>query len=784
MLKKYLIFIIVIVWCNSLFSQTSLPKYEFRGGWIATVINLDWPSSPNASTQDQKEELLYQLDEMKRTGINAVIFQIRSECDAMYDSNYDPWSYYLTGAQGVPPSPYWDPLEFAVEEAHKRGMELHAWFNPYRAVKTVGSYPIHSTHVSSQNPSWVIRIGDIKFLDPGLPMVRDYVTNVIMDVVNRYDIDGVHFDDYFYPYPPEAITNEDATTFAQYPRGFSYIHDWRRDNVNIFVQQLQDTINQIKPYIKWGISPFGIWQNGVPSGITGLSAYHTIYCDALAWLTNQTVDYIAPQCYWAINDAGQWYDVLVPWWANQLNSRHLYVGQIINSSYTNDELPNQIQINRQTTNVHGNIIFRSKILVNNSKSFKDSLINNYFRYPAITPVMNWKDSILPNEPRNLRYVNLPDSSIAALQWEVPSIASDGDSASRYVVYKFDYNPTYPNDFSDPANILSVEGLRFSSPQEPTGTGPYYYAVTSLDRNSNESIASNVLSISPPPLSQLIYPVNNAINMPDSIPLQWENSDFVSRYNLQVCTDSLFSSNVININNIADTLYNIWGLEGEQNYFWRIQAKNAGGTGTFSDAFKFGTGFPVAPVLAYPAYDSTNLPLEPTLGWQSVQSADNYRLQVAKSLDFNPTSIVYDSSGITDTSITIGPLQANKRHHWRVKAINTFGLSVWSNLGRFKTVNPAIIEDLGNIPLEYSLQQNFPNPFNATTHIKFSIKELSDVILKIYDIKGRVIDTIVNSRLNRGKYEISYDANHLASGIYIYVLKTDKVIMIKKMVLVK
>ena len=245
---------------------------------------MDWPSSPTASVDKQKEDLIKLLDELKAININCVVFQIRTECDALYASNYDPWSYWLTGAQGTAPSPFFDPLEFAVEEAHKRGIELHAWFNPYRAEKTVGAYSISNQHVTKLHPDWVIQIGSFKFLNPGLPEVMEYVTNVVTDVVKRYDVDGVHFDDYFYPYPPNNITNQDYATFQAYPRGFSNIADWRRNNVNMLVKMVNDSIQVHKSYVRFGISPFGIWKSGVPSGIIGLSAYNDIYCDAVAWL--------------------------------------------------------------------------------------------------------------------------------------------------------------------------------------------------------------------------------------------------------------------------------------------------------------------------------------------------------------------------------------------------------------------------------------------------------------------------------------------------------------------
>ncbi|MGH7451691.1 MAG: glycoside hydrolase family 10 protein, partial [bacterium] len=299
-MKKLLPIILTISFITPIntFATDNPPKREFRGAWIATVINLDWPSTPGLAPGTQRGELMRLLDELQAAGINAVMFQVRSECDAMYASTIEPWSYWLTGGQGRAPSPFYDPLQFAVQEAHKRGMELHAWLNPYRSVREIGSYANAANHVSVQHPEWLFRAGNTRVLDPGLPMVRAYVTSVVMDVVNRYDVDGIHFDDYFYPYPPDQISNQDDATFANYSRGFTNRGDWRRDNVNLLIKMIHDSIQVVKPYVKFGISPFGIWRNGIPTGITGLDAYNTIYCDALAWLQQQTIDYLTPQLYW------------------------------------------------------------------------------------------------------------------------------------------------------------------------------------------------------------------------------------------------------------------------------------------------------------------------------------------------------------------------------------------------------------------------------------------------------------------------------------------------------
>jgi len=248
-MKKFVYYLFIILFSNNLFSQPLPPKREFRGAWIATVVNYDWPSKPGLSTADQQTELTTLLDELKISGINAIFFQIRTECDAFYQSSYEPWSYYLTGQQGTPPSPFYDPLEFVIKESHKRGMELHAWLNPYRAEKTIGAYPFVGDHITKTHPDWILQINTYKFLNPGIPEVADYVTKIISDVARRYDIDGVHLDDYFYPYPPDQITDQDSAAFRIYNQGITNIGDWRRENTTSLIAQIDDSLKSIKPYL-------------------------------------------------------------------------------------------------------------------------------------------------------------------------------------------------------------------------------------------------------------------------------------------------------------------------------------------------------------------------------------------------------------------------------------------------------------------------------------------------------------------------------------------------------
>ena len=473
------------------------PKREFRAAWIATVVNLDWPSSRYATPGSQQQDLINLLELLKNAGINAVLLQIRTECDALYASSYEPWSYWLTGTQGTAPSPYYDPLHFAIEEAHKRNMELHAWFNPYRAERQINSYTLSNNHVVKTNPDWILTFSavNLKLLNPGLAQVRDYVTAVVMDVVNNYDIDGVHFDDYFYPYPNgnfTGITNEDDATYAADPRGFSDRGAWRRDNVNLLVAQVYDSIHSVKKHVRFGISPFGIWKSGVPSGIVGLDAYSQIYCDAVYWLSNDIVDYLTPQLYWSFG-GGQDYGKLMPWWASQTDDRPIIPGHALYKAggWPANEIPSQIRLNRSTAHVSGSVFFRARHVQSNILGVTDSLRDDLYYYPSIMPEMPWLDSEAPSPPQNLTRTIYPN--MVELNWQKSPPETDGDTAGFYVVYRFDNNEAV--DFDDVSKIMTIaRGNIVQYQDKSVGSNPQFtYYVSALDRLHNESVPSGPIT---------------------------------------------------------------------------------------------------------------------------------------------------------------------------------------------------------------------------------------------------------------------------------------------------
>lgn len=474
-------------------AQVLFPKHEFRGVWVATVANIDWPSRPGLPVETMKREALEILDMHKSQGMNAIIFQVRPSADAFYLSALEPWSRYLTGIPGKAPDPFFDPLQFWIEESHQRGMELHAWLNPYRLAQNA-SEPIAGDHIAFRNPEWVINYGNKLYFDPGVPATRSHVKNVVTDIVRRYDVDAIHFDDYFYPYPANTAFPDDAS-FSRYGRAFrpDQKEDWRRENVDILIKMLNDSIKSIKPWVKFGISPFGVWRNSFvdPEGSAtraGVSNYDHLYADVRKWLREGWIDYVIPQIYWEIGHPAADFETLVSWWNRNASGRGLYIGQApykVNPASPTEawrnpgQLPQQVELLRRYNYVSGSAYFSSNQFKRDLFGFQDSLSMRLNRLPALMPPMPWLQVEKPVTPEKVR------ASGRKVRWRAARSYPLTAQPLRYLVYLNEAGtPFDPGNTAQIVQYTDLQAIRFNRRRGKKKI--YEVRISAIDRLSNES----------------------------------------------------------------------------------------------------------------------------------------------------------------------------------------------------------------------------------------------------------------------------------------------------------
>lgn len=740
---KQLIFILTILaTSNVLWSQTA-PKHEMRASWFTTVWGLDWPANTIPSTGDsyyiqkQKDQLIHLLDRLQAANMNAAFFQVRSECDAMYQSEYEPWSAYLVATRGMDPG--YDPLAFAVEECHKRGMELHAWLNPYRFESSQGKYAGQAGDYRQTNPNWVLEYPDksdgsknVALLDPGNPEVRKRIADIVKDILSKYDVDGIVFDDYFYAYGGTP-SNLDAYSQNLYkPEGIN-LGDWRRDNINRMVEDVHKVIQENKPWVTFGLSPFGIWTTDrnvaakegltLPDGIVGSNMYEQIYCDPVAWLKEKTVDYVSPQLYWPTTSSGQDYDILGPWWSDVCNhfGRHLYVSHSLSaltpSTYavslksgsekdlavelnglsmleyhasnqnanlksinTNpSEYGKQININRNSdkNGAPGSVFFRTANFF--TAGFVDYLTNNQFKNQALPPALSWQTAQNRSIPANLKIEN--DS----LLWD------SSEENVRFVVYAI------PNDLAEnTGNTATSEYLIGISYSKSFALGKYadlisthQFAVAVYDRFGNEFPAAFINSeITANNPATLLAPAKNA-EVYKPFLFNWEVVETAESYILQVAGDELFS-NKIDSRNIADNKFdgsNI-SMETGETYYWRVITRSLNANDTVSEIRAFTlVGEPSTEILQ-PANNATEISQTPVIEWENFGEGYKYQLQIAYNNAFS--SAVIDTTGIegTNFAVTKNTLTASGTFYIRVRATKDELFSAWSSNVKFSTVTQA------------------------------------------------------------------------------------------------
>ena len=491
-MKKNIVSLLLLLFVSVLYAQTyQVPKREFRAAWIQCVNG----QFQNIGTQKMQQTLSYQLDELQKDGANAIIFQVRPACDALYPSKLEPWSHFLTGQQGKAPSPYWDPLQWMIDECHKRGMELHAWINPYRA-KMKSAYALASNHIGNVHPERTFNYDGLTVMNPALQENRDYICRIVEDILTRYDVDGLHIDDYFYPYPVPGVEIPDEAQFRANPQGFSDKGDWRRHQVDLLIEQLNETIHRVKPWVKFGVSPFGIYRNqkNDPRGskTNGLQNYDELYADILLWIDKGWLDYTVPQLYWEMGHKAADYTELIRWWNDHASARPLFIGEDVERTVKaadprnpqSHQMPAKMRLHQENPGVQGTVLWYAKVAVDNIGKYGSNLRNVYWRYPALQPLMPHLDHKAPGKVRKVKVINMGDQQV--LMWMAPKAKQWGDEAHKYVVYCFKKGEDVNTD--DPSHIVAVTSETYYEIPYSLEPGKYIYLVTALDRLQNESKA--------------------------------------------------------------------------------------------------------------------------------------------------------------------------------------------------------------------------------------------------------------------------------------------------------
>lgn len=484
-----LLFLIIIA---SHVTASAQVKREFRGAWIQCVNGQFQGMSPSV----MRQTLSRQLDVLRQDGCNAIIFQVRPECDALYQSGIEPWSRFLTGRQGQAPQPLWDPLAWMIDECHRRGMELHAWINPYRA-KTKTTRELAPGHIALQHPERVFSYDGQLILNPALRENREFICRVVTDIVTRYDVDGLHMDDYFYPYPVAGQTIPDQRDFQRESNGLKDIGDWRRYNVSQFVHEVGKAIHKAKPWVKFGISPFGIYRNkksdpanGSETG--GLQNYDDLYADVLLWVNNGWVDYCVPQVYWQIGHPTADYKTLITWWGKHCAARPLFVGEDVERTVkypdpqnpASHQMAAKMRLHATTPGISGTVLWYAKAAVDDIGSYGTLLRQTYWRHPALQPYMPFLSKKTPGKAKKLKVIRSGDDHV--LFWTAPKGKAWDAAATAYAVYAFRKGERV--DTRDAPHLVAVTNDTFIKLPFTDGRTQYTYVVTALNRIHNEGKA--------------------------------------------------------------------------------------------------------------------------------------------------------------------------------------------------------------------------------------------------------------------------------------------------------
>ncbi len=497
----------VLLFCIAFFTlntnaEGQSPKREFRGAWVATVANIDFPSKQGLTQSGFMAEWVETVDLLQKAGFNAVIAQVRPTGDAFYRSKISPWSKYLSGKQGMPLVDGFDPLVFMIEEAHKRNLEFHAWLNPYRASMDTSTITLSDMHPYKHHPEWFMQYGNKLYFNPALAEVRNYITEVVTEIVMEYNVDGIHFDDYYYPYPAAGELLPDAADFAKYGLGFANIEDWRRHNVDMLIGQISGMVKLVAPSVKFGVSPFGVWRNSSKDPVlgsatrAGIATYDDLYADVRSWLEKGWVDYVVPQIYWHIGFPVADYEVLLNWWEKNSFGRNVYAGHAaykvgVNKEpeWTNGlEIPKQVRLNRSTAGIDGSVYYNFTSLRKNPFGITDSLRNNYYKTPALMPELGYMKLSVSSTPTIVRPMCVKAGGLKF----TCELKNEEKTAKTLVVYRFE--DRRPGDYNNAENILQIIRLNGETKIEVVDATAakgktYTYVASTMNAQHTESLLS-------------------------------------------------------------------------------------------------------------------------------------------------------------------------------------------------------------------------------------------------------------------------------------------------------
>lgn len=707
--SKYILLAVLATWVvSTAMAVTPSPKRDFRGAWLSTVWAIDWPSHRDITEEavkSQKVELRNILTNYEKCNINACYFQVRGMSDAMYDSKYEPWSQYLTGKRGLAPT--YDPFQYLIDEAHARGIEVHAWINPYRYATSEENYGRLATDYSNTHPDWLINCGGIHILNPGLPAVREQIVNIVVDILEKYDVDGIVFDDYFYQ--SGMLDEYDDALYAKYNPDSLERGDWRRRQVNLMVQDVYNAIKARKPWCRFGISPAGVAASSKAIadkyGITPCPSgsdwqYNQIYAEPVQWLVDQSIDYISPQVYWTIGAAAD-YAKITPWWymvANQFG-RHCYISQSLSSlSHTKtmpakisdrenaaaatnfyaDEISNQIMINHSSAKegAPGTVFFSSKQIA--KTGFIKTIVRDVYTRKALVPVLTW---FKPDEQQGL-VTNLKREG-QTLTWDY---AVEGQ---RYGVYAMPKDKR--NDVEALTTTLYYQGLTYSPTYvlDDSIAADYAVCVTVVDRYGNE-YAPRFLGeeLLDPITPTLLSPADGAnILLPNY--LEWEYIDDAMGYQLEIAYDKAFED-IIAVVPVDTNLFftqPLVEINGDTVYYWRVSAQVANRESRYSEVRSFtGDLFSVTS----PINGEIEVSVTPTITWDFVREGADYYVEIATSNTFKNAEIVFAES-TKNTSVTIpeNVLKYGITHYVRVTA-TTPDMTVTSATNQFVTADVVMV----------------------------------------------------------------------------------------------